>query len=152
MRLCHRYYIASRRDGPNRACDSLLCLSSALCRRYDELDSSRLTVFCIINCPSVSRCRFNRLLKLGRVREFMLKADFRSSNPETLRLVSLVITLLVVIHWNACIYIAISDHIGFGSDGWVYGTKATAEYFFLRTLNFLMHPLETYADVPCNSC
>lgn len=27
--------------------------------------------------------------------------------------------LLIIIHWNGCIYFAISNAIGFGSDGWV---------------------------------
>lgn len=31
-----------------------------------------------------------------------------------------VLAILVLIHWNACFYFAISYAIGFGSDNWVY--------------------------------
>lgn len=31
-----------------------------------------------------------------------------------------VLAILVLIHWNACLYFAISFALGFGSDNWVY--------------------------------
>lgn len=31
-----------------------------------------------------------------------------------------VLAILVLIHWNACLYFAISYALGFGSDNWVY--------------------------------
>jgi hypothetical protein len=34
--------------------------------------------------------------------------------------VQVVLAILVLIHWNACFYFAISYVIGFGSDNWVY--------------------------------
>jgi hypothetical protein len=34
--------------------------------------------------------------------------------------VQVVLAILVLIHWNACFYFAISYAIGFGSDNWVY--------------------------------
>jgi cyclic nucleotide gated channel len=36
------------------------------------------------------------------------------------RCVQVVLAILVLIHWNACFYFAISYAIGFGSDNWVY--------------------------------
>ncbi|CAH0402136.1 unnamed protein product [Chilo suppressalis] len=33
---------------------------------------------------------------------------------------SVVMAILVLIHWNACLYFAISSAIGFGTDNWVY--------------------------------
>lgn len=32
----------------------------------------------------------------------------------------MVLAILVLIHWNACLYFAISYALGFGSDNWVY--------------------------------
>jgi Ion transport protein. len=34
-----------------------------------------------------------------------------------------VLAILVLIHWNACFYFAISYAIGFGSDNWVYNIR-----------------------------
>lgn len=34
-----------------------------------------------------------------------------------------MLAILVLIHWNACFYFAISYVIGFGTDNWVYNTK-----------------------------
>jgi hypothetical protein len=34
-----------------------------------------------------------------------------------------VLAILVLIHWNACFYFAISYAIGFGSDNWVYNNN-----------------------------
>lgn len=31
-----------------------------------------------------------------------------------------VLAILVLIHWNACLYFAISYALGFGTDNWVY--------------------------------
>lgn len=32
----------------------------------------------------------------------------------------MVLAILVLIHWNACLYFAISYALGFGTDNWVY--------------------------------
>ena len=41
---------------------------------------------------------------------------------------NLVLYILIIIHWNACIYFAISNAIGFGSDQWVYPNVSVAKY------------------------
>ncbi|PZC75998.1 hypothetical protein B5X24_HaOG205249 [Helicoverpa armigera] len=38
---------------------------------------------------------------------------------------AVVMGILVLIHWNACLYFAISYAIGFGSDNWVYNITGT---------------------------
>lgn len=35
-------------------------------------------------------------------------------------MLQVVLAILVLIHWNACLYFAISYALGFGSDNWVY--------------------------------
>lgn len=38
-------------------------------------------------------------------------------------MLQVVLAILVLIHWNACFYFAISYVIGFGTDNWVYNTR-----------------------------
>uniref|UniRef100_UPI00398E8C15 cyclic nucleotide-gated channel alpha-2-like n=1 Tax=Pristiophorus japonicus TaxID=55135 RepID=UPI00398E8C15 len=64
--------------------------------------------------------RFNRLLKFPRMFEFCDRTETRTNYPNVFRISNLLLYLLVIIHWNACIYFAISKTIGFGSDRWVY--------------------------------
>ena len=33
--------------------------------------------------------------------------------------------ILVIVHWNACFYYAISGMVGYGADGWVYPNATT---------------------------
>ncbi|CAG5132257.1 unnamed protein product, partial [Candidula unifasciata] len=64
--------------------------------------------------------RFNRLLRIKRMLEFFDRTETRTSYTNMWRILHLVLYILIIIHWNACIYFAISAAIGFGSDGWVY--------------------------------
>jgi len=72
----------------------------------------------------VYTCRLNRLLKSWRVGEFLRLANMRSSRPFVVRVTTLLIIVVVVIHWNACFYLVLSDYAGHGADGWVYGQLA----------------------------
>ncbi|XP_008523496.1 cyclic nucleotide-gated channel alpha-3 isoform X3 [Equus przewalskii] len=64
--------------------------------------------------------RFNRLLKFARLFEFFDRTETRTNYPNVFRIGNLVLYILIIIHWNACIYFAISKFIGFGTDSWVY--------------------------------
>ncbi|XP_038631580.1 cyclic nucleotide-gated olfactory channel-like [Scyliorhinus canicula] len=70
-----------------------------------------------LNYPEL---RFNRLLKFSRMFEFCDRTETRTSYPNVFRIGNLLLYLLIIIHWNACLYYAISKTIGFGSDSWVY--------------------------------
>ncbi|XP_041052077.1 cyclic nucleotide-gated olfactory channel-like [Carcharodon carcharias] len=70
-----------------------------------------------LNYPQL---RFNRLLKLPRMFEFCDRTETRTNYPNVFRIGNLLLYLLIIIHWNACIYYVISKTIGFGSDSWVY--------------------------------
>ena len=61
-----------------------------------------------------------KLLKLYRIRQFSDRTESRSRFPNIFRVLFLVHNLLVIIHWNACIYFLFSHWIGLGSDEWVY--------------------------------
>uniref|UniRef100_A0A9J2PDE0 Cyclic nucleotide-binding domain-containing protein n=1 Tax=Ascaris lumbricoides TaxID=6252 RepID=A0A9J2PDE0_ASCLU len=65
--------------------------------------------------------RFNRMIRYPRMSDFVERTETRSSMPNAFRVLCVVINIVVIIHWNACIYFLISELIGLGSDGWVYG-------------------------------
>ncbi|NXD86628.1 CNGA2 protein, partial [Halcyon senegalensis] len=75
--------------------------------------------------------RFNRLLHFSRMFEFFDRTETRTSHPNIFRISNLVLYILVIIHWNACIYYAISKAIGFGEDTWVYPNITDPEYGYL---------------------
>ncbi|KAM9373778.1 cyclic nucleotide-gated channel alpha-2 [Phaethornis superciliosus] len=75
--------------------------------------------------------RFNRLLRFSRMFEFFDRTETRTSHPNIFRISNLVLYILVIIHWNACIYYAISKAIGFGEDTWVYPNVTDPEYGYL---------------------
>ncbi|XP_006870822.1 PREDICTED: cyclic nucleotide-gated cation channel alpha-3 isoform X1 [Chrysochloris asiatica] len=72
--------------------------------------------------------RFNRLLKFPRLFEFFDRTETRTNYPNVFRIGNLVLYILIIIHWNACIYFAISKFIGFGTDSWVYPNISNPEY------------------------
>ncbi|KAJ2954215.1 hypothetical protein O0L34_g2455 [Tuta absoluta] len=69
-------------------------------------------------CPVI--VRFNRLFRLPRMWEWFDRTETATSYPNAFRICKVVLAILVLIHWNACLYFAISYAIGFGSDNWVY--------------------------------
>uniref|UniRef100_A0A674MWJ5 Cyclic nucleotide gated channel subunit alpha 2 n=1 Tax=Takifugu rubripes TaxID=31033 RepID=A0A674MWJ5_TAKRU len=72
--------------------------------------------------------RFNRLLRFPRMFEFFDRTETRTNYPNIFRICNLVLYILVIIHWNACIYYAISKSLGFGSDTWVFPNISRPEY------------------------
>ncbi|XP_052561664.1 cyclic nucleotide-gated cation channel alpha-3 isoform X2 [Tympanuchus pallidicinctus] len=78
-----------------------------------------------LNYPEL---RFNRLLRIARLFEFFDRTETRTNYPNMFRIGNLVLYILIIIHWNACIYFAISKVIGFGTDTWVYPNVSIPEY------------------------
>ncbi|XP_010725872.1 cyclic nucleotide-gated cation channel alpha-3 isoform X1 [Meleagris gallopavo] len=78
-----------------------------------------------LNYPEL---RFNRLLRIARLFEFFDRTETRTNYPNMFRIGNLVLYILIIIHWNACIYFAISKVIGFGTDSWVYPNVSIPEY------------------------
>ncbi|XP_048087916.1 cyclic nucleotide gated channel subunit alpha 2a isoform X2 [Alosa alosa] len=72
--------------------------------------------------------RFNRLARFSRMFEFFDRTETRTNYPNMFRICNLVLYILVIIHWNACIYFAISKSLGFGSDQWVYPNISDPEF------------------------
>lgn len=90
--------------------------------RFDVISILPTDIFYAVPPPTAGRpyLRFNRLLRIRRLMEFFDRTDTRTSRPIAFRLVKLLTYVVVLIHWNACLYIQISRWIGFGADEWVY--------------------------------
>ncbi|XP_059057530.1 cyclic nucleotide-gated cation channel subunit A [Achroia grisella] len=69
-------------------------------------------------CPVI--VRLNRLFRLPRMWVWFDRTETATSYPNAFRICKVVMAILVLIHWNACLYFAISYAIGFGTDNWVY--------------------------------
>lgn len=72
--------------------------------------------------------RFNRLLRIARLFELFDRTETRTNFPNIFRIANLVLYIIVIIHWNACLYFAISKILGFGSDTWVYPSIKHREF------------------------
>lgn len=100
---------------------------------YKHSTEAKLDVLCIIPLDYIFTyvvfdkpiVRFNRLIKVERIKSFMETTETRSSMPNVFRVFTVVCYIIVIIHWNACFYFAISELIGLGSDSWVYGPLNT---------------------------
>ncbi|XP_060078836.1 cyclic nucleotide-gated channel rod photoreceptor subunit alpha-like [Ylistrum balloti] len=72
--------------------------------------------------------RLNRVLKLWRMRDFFRLAETHTNSPNMFRVANLILMILVIIHWNACGYFALSRFFGFGTDEWVYPDPNTGDH------------------------
>ncbi|CAI9609006.1 unnamed protein product [Staurois parvus] len=59
------------------------------------------------------------------------QTETRTSYPNIFRIFTLVLYIILIIHWNGCIYFAISKGIGLGVDSWVYPNITDPEYGYL---------------------
>ena len=71
-----------------------------------------------IPCPVV--VRLNRIFRIDRMFEFFDKTETRTSFPNAFRISKIILNLLILIHWDACIYFVVSFYVGFETDVWVY--------------------------------
>lgn len=74
-----------------------------------------------VPCPVI--VRINRLLRLPRMLEWFDRTETATGYPNAFRICKVVLAILVLIHWNACLYFAISYALGFGTDNWVYNLR-----------------------------
>lgn len=70
--------------------------------------------------PCATIVRLNRLFRFHRLAQFFERTESATNFPFIFRISKLILYILVIIHWNACLYFAVSYIIGFGSDHWVY--------------------------------
>ncbi|XP_070711375.1 cyclic nucleotide-gated channel alpha-1 [Pempheris klunzingeri] len=72
--------------------------------------------------------RLNKLFRFNRMMEFFQRTETRTNYPNALRISNLVMYIVIIIHWNACLYYSFSKAIGFGSDRFVYPDPADPEF------------------------
>ncbi|KAM4536235.1 cyclic nucleotide-gated channel alpha-1 [Odontesthes bonariensis] len=72
--------------------------------------------------------RLNKLFRFNRMMEFFQRTETRTNYPNALRISNLVMYILIIIHWNACLYYSFSKAMGFGSDRFVYPDPADPEF------------------------
>uniref|UniRef100_A0A3Q2YCU7 Cyclic nucleotide gated channel subunit alpha 1 n=1 Tax=Hippocampus comes TaxID=109280 RepID=A0A3Q2YCU7_HIPCM len=60
--------------------------------------------------------------------EVQQRTETRTNYPNALRISNLVMYIVIIIHWNACLYYSFSKAIGFGSDRFVYPDPANPEF------------------------
>lgn len=96
--------------------------------KVDVLSIVPTDLIYIVTGIHVPQLRFNRLLRFSRMFEFFDRTETRTNYPNTFRISNLILYILVIIHWNACIYYAISKSLGLGSDRWVYPNITDAEF------------------------
>lgn len=90
-------------------------------------------LFLGIHCPLV---RVNRFLRTSRLTEALDRMETRTSYPNTFRISKLMLYIFVLIHWNACLYFALSSYIGFGADRWVYPNISNPVFASVRRQYF----------------
>lgn len=92
--------------------------------------------------PCAVIVRLNRLFRFHRMATFFERTESATNLPLVFRISKLILYILTIIHWNACLYFAVSYVIGFGSDHWVYQPPKApelAEYTagsFARSLRY----------------
>ncbi|KAH7954096.1 hypothetical protein HPB49_015561 [Dermacentor silvarum] len=91
-----------------------------------------LGVQCNVRVPCTVIVRLNRLFRAYRMQEFSDRTEARTNFPYAFRIAKLIFLILVIIHWNACLYFAVSYAIGFGTDNWVYKNISLPVYGTLR--------------------
>lgn len=96
--------------------------------KYDIISMLPTDIFMIKVGYNNPELRFNRLFKMARLFEYFDRTETRTNYPNIFRISNLVLYILVIIHWNACIFFAISKTIGFGTDTWVYPNISHPEY------------------------
>uniref|UniRef100_A0A3B4C7T0 Cyclic nucleotide-binding domain-containing protein n=1 Tax=Pygocentrus nattereri TaxID=42514 RepID=A0A3B4C7T0_PYGNA len=96
--------------------------------KYDMMSMIPTDIFMLKVGYDNPELRFNRLFKMSRLFEFFDRTETRTNYPNIFRISNLVLYILIIIHWNACIFYAISKTIGFGTDTWVYPNISHPEY------------------------
>ncbi|OXB68690.1 UNVERIFIED_CONTAM: hypothetical protein H355_004487, partial [Colinus virginianus] len=105
-------------------------------------------------CPRAGPAlRANRCLRSPRLFEALEHRETRTAHPYAFRIATLMLYVFVAIHWNACLYFALSVHLGLGSDAWVHPNGSRPG--FARPLRQYLHSfyistliLTTVGDTP----
>lgn len=92
-----------------------------------------------------------RFLRLWcRFWAFMDRTERHTNYPNLFRSTSLIHYLLVIFHWNGCLYHIIYKNNGFGSKNWVFSDSETADVVkqYLQSYYWCTLALTTIGDLP----
>ncbi|CAI6363968.1 unnamed protein product [Macrosiphum euphorbiae] len=93
-----------------------------------------------------------RIVKIYRFWAFMDRTERHTNYPNLIRSGSLIHYLLVIFHWNGCLYHIIYKNNGFGSKNWVYTDSDTEETDtvkrYLQSYYWCTLALTTIGDLP----
>ncbi|XP_063160866.1 cyclic nucleotide-gated cation channel alpha-4 [Candoia aspera] len=97
--------------------------------------------------------RANRFLRSPRLFEAFDRIETRTAHPNSFRISKLMLYVFITIHWNSCIYFALSNFIGFGTDEWVYPNSSLPGFDrllrqYLYSFYFSTLILTTVGDTP----
>ncbi|KAF7391354.1 hypothetical protein HZH66_009834 [Vespula vulgaris] len=97
-----------------------------------------------------SMLRSFRLVKIYRFWAFMDRTERHTNYPNLFRSTSLIHYLLVIFHWNGCLYHIIYKNNGFGSKNWVFNDSETADVVkqYLQSYYWCTLALTTIGDLP----
>ncbi|XP_064222948.1 cGMP-gated cation channel alpha-1 isoform X2 [Aotus nancymaae] len=92
---------------------------------FDELQSDYLEYWIILDYVSDIVYLMDMFVRIrtGYLEQgllFFQRTETRTNYPNIFRISNLVMYIVIIIHWNACVFYSISKAIGFGSDTWVY--------------------------------
>ncbi|XP_046810114.1 cyclic nucleotide-gated cation channel alpha-3 [Lucilia cuprina] len=91
-----------------------------------------------------------RLVKIYRFWAFMDRTERHTNYPNLFRSIALIHYLLVIFHWNGCLYHIIHKNNGFGSRNWVYHDSESADVVkqYLQSYYWCTLALTTIGDLP----
>jgi len=99
---------------------------------------------------SIFRCF--RLVKIYRFWSFLDRTERHTNYPNVFRTCSLFHYILVLFHWNACLYHLISSRGGFGSSDWFSGSRDAActdvDCDYLHAFYWSSLAVTTIGDLP----
>lgn len=96
----------------------------------------------------VPAARANRCLRVPRLFEAFDRCETRTARPNVFRMAKLMLYLLLGIHWHACLYFALSAHLGLGHDPWVCPSSARLLRRYLHSFYFSTLVLAMVGDTP----
>ncbi|XP_022918672.1 cyclic nucleotide-gated channel rod photoreceptor subunit alpha isoform X2 [Onthophagus taurus] len=91
-----------------------------------------------------------RLVKIYRFWAFMDRTERHTNYPNLFRSTSLIHYLLVIFHWNGCLFHIIHKNNGFGSKNWVYSDSESTDVVkqYLQSYYWCTLALTTIGDLP----
>ncbi|XP_054109341.1 cyclic nucleotide-gated channel alpha-1 isoform X2 [Callithrix jacchus] len=89
---------------------------------FDELQSDYLEYWIVLDYVSDIVYLMDMFVRTrtGYLEQGLLRTETRTNYPNIFRISNLVMYIVIIIHWNACVFYSISKAIGFGNDTWVY--------------------------------